>query len=103
MMTLITILRAATRPRIHGIMLGLMFRAVWLTVYGLVRTPPVLGLALFFIFFSSALVDTWFMSILQLKMPPPTFKAVSLPCSHAADRPIGRQRARTGSGYRGLD
>ena len=59
-----------TRPRIHGIMLGLIFRGVWLAVYGLVRTPPMLGLAMFFIFFSSALVDASFMSILQLKVPP---------------------------------
>ncbi|MBN2501011.1 MAG: MFS transporter [Anaerolineales bacterium] len=59
-----------TRPRIHGIMLGLLFRGAWLAVYGLVRTPPMLGLALFFIFFSSALVDASFMSILQLKVPP---------------------------------
>ena len=59
-----------TRPRVHGIMLGLMFRAVWLTVYGLVRTPLMLGMALFFIFFTNALVDASFMSILQAKVPP---------------------------------
>ena len=59
-----------TRPRIHGIMLGLLFRAVWLAIYGLVRTPPMLGLALFFIFFTNALVDASFMSILQVKVPP---------------------------------
>ena len=59
-----------TRPRIHGIMLGLLFRAAWLIFYGLVRTPPMLGAALFFIFFTNALVDASFMSILQIKVPP---------------------------------
>lgn len=59
-----------TRPRIHGIMLGLIFRASWLGIYGLVRTPFMLGVALFFIFFTNALVDASFMSILQVKVPP---------------------------------
>lgn len=59
-----------TRPRIHGIMLGLLFRAAWLIIYGMVRTPPLLGAALFFIFFTNALVDASFMSILQVKVPP---------------------------------
>jgi len=59
-----------TRPRIHGIMLGLLFRAVWLVIYGLARTPPVLGLALFFVFFTNALVDASIMSIMQVKIPP---------------------------------
>ena len=59
-----------TRPRVHGIMLGLLFRAAWLAVYGLARTPTTLGTALFFIFFTNALVDASFMSILQAKVPP---------------------------------
>jgi DHA3 family macrolide efflux protein-like MFS transporter len=59
-----------TRPRVHGIMLGLLFRATWLAVYGIARTPVTLGLALFFVFFTNALVDASFMSILQLKVPP---------------------------------
>jgi len=59
-----------TRPRIHGIMLGLLFRAAWMVVYGVARTPPVLGLSLFFVFFTTALVDASFMSILQQKVPP---------------------------------
>ena len=59
-----------TRPRIHGVMLGLLFRAMWLFVYGLARTPPLLGTALFFVFFTNALVDGSFMSIIQLKVPP---------------------------------
>jgi MFS family permease len=59
-----------TRPRIHGVMGGLLFRALWLAVYGLARTPPLLGAALFFVFFTNALVDGSFASILQLKVPP---------------------------------
>jgi hypothetical protein len=59
-----------TRPRVHGIMIGLLFRACWLFVYGVARTPFMLGLALFFVFFTNALVDASFMSILQLKVPP---------------------------------
>ncbi len=59
-----------TRPRIHGIMIGLLIRSVWLGIYGIVRTPLMLGIALFFIFFTSPLVDASFMSILQAKVPP---------------------------------
>jgi MFS family permease len=59
-----------TRPRIHGIMLGLLFRACWLALYGVARTPLTLGLALFFIFFTTPLVDASFASLLQLKVPP---------------------------------
>lgn len=59
-----------TRPRVHGIMLGLLFRAIWLMIYGVARTPPLLGIALFFVFFTNALVDASFMSILQAKVPP---------------------------------
>jgi hypothetical protein len=59
-----------TRPRIHGIMLGLMCRALWMIVYGLGRTPLALGVALFFVFSTNALVDASFMSLMQLKTPP---------------------------------
>jgi MFS family permease len=59
-----------TRPRVHGIMLGLLFRAFWMAVYGLARTPFTLGLALFFVFFTNALIDGSFMSLLQIKVPP---------------------------------
>jgi MFS family permease len=59
-----------TRPRIHGIMLGLLFRAAWLALYGVSRAPLSLGLALFFVFFTNPLVDASFASLLQLKVPP---------------------------------
>ena len=66
----VMIIWGGTRPRIHGIMLGLLFRSFWLAVYGVVRTPLMLGVALFFIFFTTPLVDASFMSIIQLKTPP---------------------------------
>lgn len=59
-----------TRPRVHGMMFGLLFRALWMAIYGLVRTPFTLGLAMFFVFFTNPLIDGSFMSILQLKVPP---------------------------------
>jgi hypothetical protein len=52
------------------LMVGGLYRASWLVVYGVARTPALLGLALFFVFFTNALVDASFMSILQLKVPP---------------------------------
>jgi MFS transporter, DHA3 family, macrolide efflux protein len=58
-----------TRPRIHGIMLGLLFRAIWLALYGVMHTPEMLGLALFFVFFTNPLVDASFASLLQMKVP----------------------------------
>lgn len=59
-----------TRPRIHGIMLGLLFRAAWLGLYGMARTPLTLGLALFFVYLANPLVDASFASLLQIKVPP---------------------------------
>jgi DHA3 family macrolide efflux protein-like MFS transporter len=59
-----------TRPRIHGIMIGILFRATWLFLFGVARTPVMLGIALFFVLFTNALIDASFMSILQLKVPP---------------------------------
>ncbi|MFN2144677.1 MAG: MFS transporter [Anaerolineales bacterium] len=66
----IVMIWGGTRPRIHGIMLGLIFRGIWLAVFGIVRTPLMLGVALFFVFFSSPLIDASFMSIMQAKVPP---------------------------------
>lgn len=65
----VVFLWGGTRPRIHGIMLGLIFRGFWIIVYGLARTPLMLGVSLFFVFFTTPLVDASFMSITQLKVP----------------------------------
>ena len=59
-----------TRPRMHGIMLGLLFRAGWIAFFGLARTPMTLALSLFFVYFANALVDASFASIVQLKTKP---------------------------------
>lgn len=62
--------RGGTRPRIHGVMLGLLVRGVFIILLGLGRSPFVLGFALFFVFFTTPLVDGSVMSMLQLKVPP---------------------------------
>lgn len=59
-----------TRPRVHGIMVGLLVRSFFLMMYGVARTPPALGVALFFVFFTNPLVDASLMSLMQLKVPP---------------------------------
>jgi MFS family permease len=59
-----------TRPRIHGIMMGVLFRAVCIALLGLARTPITLGISLFFLFFTNALIDASFASIVQIKTPP---------------------------------
>jgi len=51
-------------------MIGILFRATWLFLFGVARTPVMLGMALFFVLFTNALIDASFMSILQLKVPP---------------------------------
>lgn len=66
----IVMIWGGTKPRIHGILLGLIFRGIWLAIFGIVRSPLMLGVALFFVFFTSPLVDASFMSILQAKVPP---------------------------------
>ncbi|MBZ0299149.1 MAG: MFS transporter, partial [Anaerolineae bacterium] len=59
-----------TRPRIHGIMIGLLVRSAFIILLGLARTPVMLGITLFFVYFTNPLVDASMMSMLQLKIPP---------------------------------
>lgn len=59
-----------TRPRIHGIMIGILFRALCLIIYGIVRTPLSLGIASFFLLFANPLIDASFLSVMQNKTPP---------------------------------
>ncbi|MBZ0289520.1 MAG: hypothetical protein K8I30_18000, partial [Anaerolineae bacterium] len=59
-----------TRPRIHGIMIGILIRGSFILVLGLARSPLALGLALFLVYFANPLVDVSFMSLMQLKVPP---------------------------------
>lgn len=60
----------STRPRIHGVMVGLLFRAACFIFLGLVHTPISLGIILFFLLFSNTMISASFTSLLQLKTPP---------------------------------
>ena len=51
-------------------MLGLLFRAFCLMIYGLVRTSAALGIAMFFLLSTNALIDGSLMSMMQGKVPP---------------------------------
>ncbi len=59
-----------TRPRIHGIMIGLLIRAAVMVLVGFSRTPVMLGISLFFLFFAEPLIDASNMSLWQSKIPP---------------------------------
>lgn len=59
-----------TKPRIHTIMIGLLMTGAAVMLYGVVRTPLGLGLALFFLLLPIPIVNALFMSILQAKVPP---------------------------------
>jgi MFS family permease len=59
-----------TKPRIHTIMIGLLMTSAAVMLYGVVRTPLGLGLALFFLLLPIPIVNALFMSILQAKVPP---------------------------------
>jgi len=65
----LVMLIGVTKPRIHGIMLGMMFRAVCLVAYGLSRSPLALGLSLFFVFSPNTLIDASNLSLIQQKTP----------------------------------
>jgi MFS transporter, DHA3 family, macrolide efflux protein len=59
-----------TRPRIHMILPGMVAQGVFMALYGVVRHPALMGVALFFIIFPIPLMNAAFMSLLQLKIPP---------------------------------
>ncbi len=67
---IIMMIWGGTRPRIHGIMIGILLRALSLVIYGIVRTPLSLGIASFFMLFANPLIDASFMSVMQIKTPP---------------------------------
>lgn len=58
------------KSRIHPIMLGLLMTGAALILYGTMRTPLGLGLALFAMMLPIPVVNAMFMSILQTKVPP---------------------------------
>jgi len=59
-----------TRPRIHGIMISMLIRSVFVVLYGIVRGPLWLCVTGFIAYFTWTVVTTSRTSILQLKTPP---------------------------------
>lgn len=59
-----------TRPRIHSIMLGIIFSGIALIGFGAAQTIPTLGVALFLIMFPLPMVNALMVSVIQLKVPP---------------------------------
>lgn len=58
-----------TRPRIHTILPSNVLLALFLAIYGLVRTPLSLGIVLFLTLFWLPFANAAYMSILQIKIP----------------------------------
>lgn len=59
-----------TRPRIHGIMISMLIRSVFVVLYGVARAPLWLCVTGFTAYFTWTVVMSSRMSILQLKTPP---------------------------------
>lgn len=59
-----------TRPRIHTILPGIALEGVFLALYGITRSPVTMGVSLFFLLFPIPFVNTAYMSLMQLKIPP---------------------------------
>jgi MFS family permease len=59
-----------TRPRIHTIFPSMLVTGLMFLVYGMARTPWVLGAALFILMIPLPLSQALIVSILQLKTPP---------------------------------
>jgi hypothetical protein len=59
-----------TRPRMYTLLPGLLFTGVMFLVYGIARTPLVLGISLFLLMIPLPVMNALSMSILQVKTPP---------------------------------
>lgn len=59
-----------TKVRMHTMMPGVLLMSISFMLYGIVRTPVLLGLSLFFGLFVNPMVNACFMSLFQLKTPP---------------------------------
>jgi MFS family permease len=59
-----------TRPRIHTLLPGLLLTGLMMIVYGIARTPLLLGIALFLGMIPLPVSNALFTSILQVKTPP---------------------------------
>lgn len=59
-----------TRPRIYTITAGMLLAGFWMMIYGVVRTPLLLGASLFLLLMPLPAVTAMFTSIIQVKTPP---------------------------------
>lgn len=69
-----------TRPRIHTIMIGLIFTALFVMLFGTARHSITLAITFFLLMLPTPIVNTLFYSIMQIKTPPDMQGAFS-PCS----------------------
>ena len=59
-----------TRPRMKTIIVGLIITGVMFIFFGMVRTPISIGVVLFILFMNLPIMQTLYISILQVKSPP---------------------------------
>jgi DHA3 family macrolide efflux protein-like MFS transporter len=59
-----------TRPRIHTLLPGMLIAGLMLVLYGIVRTPLLLGIVLFLVLLPLPITNAVFKSIMQVKTPP---------------------------------
>lgn len=59
-----------TKVRMHTMMPGVFLMGISFMLYGIARTPALLGLSIFFGLFVNPMVNACFMSLFQLKTPP---------------------------------
>jgi MFS family permease len=59
-----------TRPRMKTIIAGLVITSVMFVFFGILRTPIPIGIVLFLLFMNLPIMQTMYMSILQVKSPP---------------------------------
>jgi DHA3 family macrolide efflux protein-like MFS transporter len=58
-----------TRPRIHTILPGIAITGMFLALFGITRSPAVMGIVLFLLLLPLPMVNAAFMSVLQIKTP----------------------------------
>jgi hypothetical protein len=59
-----------TRPRIHTLLPGMIFAGAMMALYGLARTPALLGITVFAALLPLPIANAAFKSIIQIKTPP---------------------------------
>jgi len=66
----LTAVWGGTRPRMKTIIAGLILTGVMFICFGLLRTPIPIGIVLFILFINLPMIQTLYISILQVKSPP---------------------------------